>query len=494
MRRTLPILLLLLLTPISATAKGKLPLAKGSPGVLELNVKLAELANDPRLGGGGARLGVVARWLETGTDVVRMRHDEAFNVASVVKLLTSAAALRLLGPEFQFKTVAYSARRAKDGEVRGDLCLKGFGDPALDEGALWQMAQQLHERGISAVAGGLVIDESYFDSNRDPPLFETRDSEMYWRATTGALALDRNTLYVMVRGGAKKGDPAKVLVQPRSPHFVPVSRVTTTSRGGRDRLRVTTALLQEPAGAVEVTVSGKVRPRKLQQVARLRVADPGMAAARAFLQALARRGITLGKPGVTRGECPKKPEVLAWWKSQPLSRLLHVMNKKSDNFMAEQLLKTVGAEMSGKPGSSAAGLKAVGRYLAGAGLKPGTYTMKNGSGLYEASSLTPDQVVSVLRHALRDFKTGPDLAASLAIAGVDGTLRRRQRGAASERYVRGKTGTLTGVVSLAGLAGGSSRRPLVFAAVINGLPEGKASKGRAVLDEVAAALVSFLER
>ena len=486
MNRLLPLLVFLLLLPPSIAQ------AKGTPGILELNVTLAELAKDPRLG--GARLGLVARELETGKDVVRMRPAEAFNVASVVKLFTSAAALKQLGPEYQFKTVAYAAKEPREGKVNGDLCLKGFGDPALDEGALWQMVQQLAERGVSAVEGGLVIDESYFDGERDPPLFSTRDSDMYYRATTGALALDHNILYVMVRGGAKKGDPASVMVQPRSPHFRPVSEVTTTSKGGRNRLRVKTITLTEPAGALEVKVTGKVRPGKLQQVARLRVADPGLAAARAFLAALSRRGITLGTPGVKRGRCPHKPEVLAWWRSAPLSRLLHVMNKKSDNFMAEQLLKTLGAEVAGGPGSSEEGLKVVRRYLREAGLKKGSYMVKNGSGLYEASSFSPEQVVSALRHALRDFKTGPDLAASLAIAGVEGTLRRRQRGTVSERYVRAKTGTLTGVVSLAGLAGASGRRPLVFGAFINDLPQGQVSKGRAVLDDVAAALVTFLER
>ena len=486
MNRHLSLLVfLLLLSPCLA-------LAKGDPGLRELKATLAELAKDPRLG--GARLGLVARELESGKDVVRMRPAQAFNVASVVKLLTSSAALELLGPEYQFKTVAYAAREALQGKVRGDLCLKGFGDPALDEGALWQMVQQLHERGINSVEGGLVIDESFFDGERDPPLYNTRDSEMYYRPTTGALALDRNIIHVMVRGGANKGDPARVLVQPRSPHFLPVSEVTTTSPGGRNRLRVKTSTLTEPAGALEVRVTGKVRPGKLRQVARLRVADPGLAAARAFVDALSRRGITLGAPGIQRGKCPDKPEVLAWWRSAPLSRLLHIMNKKSDNFMAEQLLKTMGAQASGGPGSSAGGLKVVARYLRKAGLKPGSYMLKNGSGLYEASSLSPEQVVQVLRFALRDFKTGPDLAASLAIAGVDGTLRRRLRGTASERWVRAKTGTLTGVVSLAGLAGSSARRPLVFAAIINDLPEGKVGNGRKVLGLVAAALVAYLER
>ena len=476
----------LLLLPLPA-------LAKGDPGLAELKATLGALAKDPRLGQTG-RLGLVARDLDTGEDVIRVRPEEVFNVASVVKLLTSAAALHVLGPDHRFKTVAYSARRVKEGKVRGDLCLKGFGDPALSEGALWQMAQQLHERGITTVAGGLVIDESHFDGERDAPLFATRDSEQYYRATTGPLALDHNVLYVMVRGGAKKGDPARVMLEPRSPHFLAVSKVTTTSKGGRNRLRVKSRIVQDPAGALEVEVSGKVRPRALRQVARLRVADPGLAAGRAFLHALARRGITLGRAGVTRGVCPEKPEVLAWWRSDPLSRLLHVMNKKSDNFMAENLLKSMAAETTGAPGTSAGGLKVVTRYLASVGLKPGAYELKNGSGLYEASSLSPDQVVGVLRHALRDFRTGPDLAASLAIAGVEGTLRRRQRGTASERYVRAKTGTLTGVVSLAGLAGSSARRPLVFAAFINGLPEGKVRDGRNLLDEVAVALVTYLER
>ncbi len=461
-------------------------------GLADLKTTLRELSKDPRIQ--GARLGIVARDLDSGKDVIRMRPTEKFNVASVTKLLTSAAALSRLGPEFRFKTVMY-ARKVEGDAVQGDLYVKGFGDPTLAEGGIWQMVQQLYDRGVRRVTGGLVIDESHLDALRDPPLFETRDTDMYYRPTTGALSVGRNILRVMVRGGARKGDPAMVLLEPRSSHFRAAGKVATTSRGGRSRIRVKAAVLADQGGVMQVSVKGKVRPRGLRQVARLRVEDPGMAAGRAFLDALALRGIALGRPGIKRAAIPKKkPQVLAWWRSAPLTELLHTMNKKSDNFMAEQLLKVMGAETVGLPGSSAGGLRAVKAYLARVGLAPGSYELKNGSGLYEASSLSPVQVVTVLRYALRDFKTGPDLAASLAIGGVDGTLRRRQRETAAERYVRAKTGTLSGVVSLAGMSGGSARRPMVFAAFINDLPEGKVGKGRAVLDDVAAALVTYLER
>ena len=439
-------------------------------------------------------MGIVARELASGRDIVRMRAEEQFNVASVTKLLTSSAALSGLGPEFRFKTVAYGLK-VKEGEIKGDLFIKGFGDPSLTEDGLWQMAQQLYERGIRSVSGGLVLDESYLDGERDPPLFETRKTDLYYRPTCGALAVGHNILLVMVRGGAKKGDPARVLLAPRSSHFQAISKVITTSRGGRSRLRIKkTVKKKEEGGAVEVVVEGKVRPGWLRRVAKLRVEDPGLAAGHAFLDALALRGIKLGRPGLKREKMPAAAKVLAWWRSAPLSQLLHTMNKKSDNFMAEQLLKVLGAETVGQPGSTAGGLRAVGKYLASAGLKAGSYSIKNGSGLYEASAITPSQVATVLRHALRDFKTGPDLAASLAIGGVDGTLRRRQHDTSAERYIRAKTGTLSGVVALAGLAGSSSRRPLVFAAIINQLPEGRVGKGRAILDEVADALVSYLER
>jgi D-alanyl-D-alanine carboxypeptidase/D-alanyl-D-alanine-endopeptidase (penicillin-binding protein 4) len=171
------------------------------------------------------------------------------------------------------------------------------------------------------------------------------------------------------------------------------------------------------------------------------------------------------------------------------------MNKHSNNFFAEQVLKVLGAEVHGAPARWSNGLRAVRRHLASLGLRAGTYTMKNGSGLYDATRFTPRQLVTVLRRSYRDFKIGADFTSALALAGADGTLQHRFIGSGAERYVRAKTGTLARVVTLSGFAGASKRRsPVAFSILVNDLPERRVLPAREVVDRIAAAIVDYLER
>jgi D-alanyl-D-alanine carboxypeptidase/D-alanyl-D-alanine-endopeptidase (penicillin-binding protein 4) len=228
---------------------------------------------------------------------------------------------------------------------------------------------------------------------------------------------------------------------------------------------------------------------------RRRIEDPGLLVGHTLLDQLARRGIKVTTTRVARGKVPQDAKALVVRYSEPLALLLRALNKQSNNFVAEQVLKIVGAEVYGEPGTWPNGLRATTQYLASLRIAPGSYTMKNGSGLYDSSRFSPDQLVTVLRRAAADFKIGPDFLASLALAGADGTLEHRFDGSGAERYVRAKTGTLAEVVALSGLASAATGRgPLAFSFCINGLAQERVRAARAVVDEMAAALVTYLER
>jgi len=197
---------------------------------------------------------------------------------------------------------------------------------------------------------------------------------------------------------------------------------------------------------------------------------------------------------VKSGKAPLNGQEIAAHQSKSLAILLRQMNKHSNNFMAEQLIRILGAEVYGQPGTWAKGLKAVRRYLKTQGFAAGSYVMKNGSGLYDASSFTPRQLNQLLRRVSADFKIGPEFVASLPLAGADGTLKVRMSKSGAERYVRAKTGTLAQVVALSGFVGCSAgRAPLIFSIFINDLPEGRIRAARKVTDEMAAAMVTYLE-
>jgi D-alanyl-D-alanine carboxypeptidase/D-alanyl-D-alanine-endopeptidase (penicillin-binding protein 4) len=171
------------------------------------------------------------------------------------------------------------------------------------------------------------------------------------------------------------------------------------------------------------------------------------------------------------------------------------MNKESDNYIAESILKTLGAESRTSPGPAtwADGTAAVAGYLSRIGLVPGSYRADYGSGLFDASTVSPHQLVALLRAAHKDYRIGPDLVASLPTGGVDGTLAKRWKDHAARGRVRAKTGTLDKVVSLAGFVAVDPAHELAFAIVVNDVPAGQRGAARAMADEMIDAMVAYLE-
>jgi D-alanyl-D-alanine carboxypeptidase/D-alanyl-D-alanine-endopeptidase (penicillin-binding protein 4) len=455
-----------------------------------LSEQLTRLAADPRIA--PARVGVSVVELRGGKALHRLRANELFNVASNVKLVTVAAALSLLGPELRIKT-ALHASPLHGGVIEGDLYLKGYGDPSLDETNLWQMVSDLHDRGLRRVQGGVVIDESYFDRQRLAPLFDAKDTDAWYRSPNGALSLNHNSVGVRVIAAERAGDPAQVLLKPRSSYLRLENRTLTAAAGRRTWVTVHTRPERE---TTLVEVEGRVRLGYRGKLFHRRIEDPGLLAGTTLVDLLARRGIRVGRSKVSRGKVPAALKPLLVHTSAPLAVLLRSVSKQSNNFVAEQVIKVLGAEVAGPPGSWANGLRAVARYLGSIKIAAGSYTMKNGSGLYDSTRFSPDQLVLVIREAAQSFKYGNEFLATLPLAGADGTLGHRFLGSGAERYIRAKTGTLASVVTLSGVAGAASARRgwLAFSICINDLALGKVANARAVVDEMAAALVTFLER
>jgi D-alanyl-D-alanine carboxypeptidase/D-alanyl-D-alanine-endopeptidase (penicillin-binding protein 4) len=159
--------------------------------------------------------------------------------------------------------------------------------------------------------------------------------------------------------------------------------------------------------------------------------------------------------------------------------------------MAEQVVRTLGAEIVGRPGTWEKGLEAVARYLAAIGVPRGSYQMTNGSGLYDSNHFSAEQITAVLRSASRDFRISAEFLSSLAVAGTDGTIAHRMAGTLAERYVRAKTGTLATVSCLSGFAGSPGHVPIIFSILMNDIAS--AAEARRAQDRVAELLVAYLE-
>jgi D-alanyl-D-alanine carboxypeptidase/D-alanyl-D-alanine-endopeptidase (penicillin-binding protein 4) len=177
--------------------------------------------------------------------------------------------------------------------------------------------------------------------------------------------------------------------------------------------------------------------------------------------------------------------------SESLAEIVRRLNKTSNNFVAEQLLKTLGAEARGAPGSWAKGVDEVEDFLADAGIARGSYLMRNGSGLNDTNRFSARQLVAVLRTMWARFPLHAEYVGSLPVAGRDGTIRYRMEGTEAEGRLRAKTGTLVAgsVTSLSGYVETAGRRTLAFAVLVNDYPGRPAQVVRSV-DAIGAALAA----
>ena len=457
-----------------------------------LKARLDEILASPSLG--HTKMSVAVMDPETGKLVYARNEKTGLNAASNVKIVTEAAALALLGPEFRWKTTvlgttpAEGGKAVNAGELRGDLYVKTSGDPTLSTQDLHALASSLSAVGLRKVRGGLVIDATAFDPSTTGPAFDQKNDSSAFRAPSSAASLNGNVVTVTISAAATAGAPARVVLEPASPALVLGGTVTTAAKGpAAPEVETSDA----GNGKTRVAVAGRIlvgsEPRTIQR----RVVTPETYFGQTFKQILAKRGIMVDGP-VRIEAAPKDGlRVLATRESPNLAVVVHDLGKRSSNFAAEQTLRTLGGETQGRPGTWGKGLEAVAKYLEGAGLSRAAYVMKNGSGLYDSNRFSAEQIALVLRAAMRDFRIASEFLASLAVGGADGTLAHRMAGSAAERFVRAKTGTLANVSCLSGIVGAPGSKPLIFSVLMNETPSPAAA--RTAQDRLTATLVTYLD-
>jgi D-alanyl-D-alanine carboxypeptidase/D-alanyl-D-alanine-endopeptidase (penicillin-binding protein 4) len=221
-----------------------------------------------------------------------------------------------------------------------------------------------------------------------------------------------------------------------------------------------------------VIVQGKISGKSRSGVsAYVNVNNPSLLTTTTFKDALEQIGIAVkGIPVL--GKMHKKSWRIALYCSEPLSHIIEESNKTSNNFVAEQLLKTLGAEVIGPPGTTDKGLQVVREFFTELGISPDAYVLENGSGLSRNNRLSPEQIVMLLTYMYDNFEVRSEFLASLAVAGVDGTLQRRLRDTQAERRLRAKTGAIQGVSCLSGYAVSKNNEVFVFSIMMNDYKSG----------------------
>jgi D-alanyl-D-alanine carboxypeptidase/D-alanyl-D-alanine-endopeptidase (penicillin-binding protein 4) len=457
-----------------------------------LRGRLDELFAIPALS--GSKVSVMVAEPDSGKLVYGRSEKTGLNVASNVKIVTSAASLAMLGPEYRWKTAVFGPARASGrildpgGDLPGDLYLRGSGDPTLATRDLVELAGELAALGLHRVRGSLVVDATLFDGTSVGPAFDQKEDSAAYRAPSSAVSLNSNTVAITVTPAAVAGGAARVVVDPPSAYFIITGRIITARRGPAAPLIDT---LDGGNGTTRILVAGRVRQGAEPRTFVRRVVHPEMFVGHTFREILRRRGIAVDKPLRLEPLPPSGFRVLAAHDSPPLAVVMQELNKRSINFAAEQVIRTLGAEVIGRPGTWEKGVEATARYLDSVGIPRQSYRMVNGSGLYDSNRFSAEQITQVLRAAMRDFRIAGEFLASLSVAGADGTLAQRMAGTIAERYVRAKTGTLAGVSCLSGVAGAPGQKPLVFSILMNDVAS--PFEARAIQDRAAEIIVSYLE-
>jgi D-alanyl-D-alanine carboxypeptidase/D-alanyl-D-alanine-endopeptidase (penicillin-binding protein 4) len=395
-----------------------------------------------------------------------------------MKIVTALAALRVFGPSHAFTTRVY-ADAAPDAEgAVGTLYVRGGGDPGLTSEDYWRLAADLHRLGLRRVRGDLAIDDSLFDGERWHPSWQPTTARAYL-APVGALMANYSAYAVVVAGGDANGKPVEVAVDPPIGFF----RVANQARTGTGRGLVVDRRAIE-GGGEEVVVGGSW-PRGAERTFQRSVLDPSGYAASVLRLQLDAVGITVSG-NIRRAYVPDGAHELLAFEGRPLSDVVRRFLKFSNNPIGEALIKCLSVSADRAPGSWKGGVAVVRRELEALGLPTAGLVQVDGSGLSYDDRATPRLLVAAVREASHSFRYGAEFVASLPIGGTDGTLEKRAHMAGAE--LRAKTGLLTRVTALSGLARRADGRTLAFSVIVNGF-RGDARSAMAAVDAFAAALV-----
>ncbi len=425
-----------------------------------LATQIDALLADPNLDHGIQ--GVVVKSLKTGAVLYERNADITLIPASNMKLLVSAAALDRLGPAFTFRTEVLAAGNVRKGGVlSGDLVIKGEGDPTLSTGDLAAMAKQVKASGIAKVTGNLVVDDSAFDNQRLGWGWSWDDEPYYYSAQISALNLNRNTVDVYVQPGKTVGAKALVRTEPATNYMTIESTAVTGKADSTKSLWV-----YRKRGRNVITVSGSIPlgSKVTGPEEAITMEEPALYVGDVFKTELARAGVqVVGK--VLAGKASASAKVVASATSPPMSEIIALLNKPSDNLIAEVLLKTLGLKLKGK-GSTEAGAQVEAEFLEQAGLDMSALRIVDGSGLSRLNLISARNLLALLEY-MHKHKHAQFYIDSLPVAGVDGTLRNRMKGTPAEANVQAKTGYVSRVSSLSGYVKTKSGEPLAFSIVMN---------------------------
>ncbi|WP_199880505.1 D-alanyl-D-alanine carboxypeptidase/D-alanyl-D-alanine endopeptidase [Bacillus massiliglaciei] len=437
----------------------------------------------------GSLAGVSIREAETGKILYTHNGDLRLRPASNLKLLTAASALEVLGETFRFKTEIYLDGLQAGPFLKGNVYIKGKGDPTLRKQDLDRLAGVLRIRGIQFISGDIIGDSSWYDGQLHSADLQEADKLEAYGAPISALTLspdgqyDAGTVRVDIRPGDKPGTAARVELIPRNDYMRVVNQAKTVDTDGKEAIEIKRERLEN---TIHVTGTIPLSQNRVKQ--RVPVLDPSHYTVSMFVKSLKTQGIHLAG-NVSAGITPNDAKKAAEHESIPLSDLLVPFMKLSNNGHGEVLVKEMGKVKHGE-GSWEEGLEVMNDTLKTFSLHRDSMNIRDGSGMSHMNLVTANQM-SELLFQVQDKTWFSSYEESLPIAGekgkfVGGTLRNRMKGTEAEGNARAKTGTLTGVSTLSGYVTGKNGKTYIFSILLNNFLE--ESRITEVQDQIAVLL------
>ena len=417
--------------------------------------------------------------VETGKAVATHQSNQSLIPASSLKVVTTATALSLFGPEYSFPTrLTYSGTIESSGVLQGNVYLEGQGDPTLgsdqfsetqDLNSLMEKFRlAIQQKGIRRITGNVVGDGSYFGTAANASTWQWKDMGNYYGAGAWGLNIHENLYYLSFKQSSRIGNrPQIVEIAPFVLGLSFQNEVTTAgSRTGDNAYIYGAPYTYErfvrgtiPAGSGTFTIKGSIP-------------DPPLFSTQFLVKQLQEVGIPTELGAISHLDLEAQDNYsnqrfpLITHYSPKLERIVDRANKRSVNLYCESLLRAIGKKGSNK-GTADDGLDYIATYWKGKGLNLNGCSFRDGSGLSPRNLVTTTFLANLMRSAYRNKAISQAFYDSLPEAGKSGTLRYRFRGTAAQGKIRAKTGTLGGVRSFTGYATSASGKLLAFSFIVN---------------------------